>query len=132
VMQMIAQAIADAHKTKRKIGICKQALSNYRDFAAFLPRFTLSDSVKPDSNINWSHSRGARQQESDVIHAVCYRIVGNDGLLNLIGQSEFSMVPKRRDGAMNGHGPYPATDAWRADACSRINRSRQCQPKRNY
>ena len=50
VKQMIAQAIAAAHKAGIKVGICGQAPSNYPEFAAFLVGEGIdSISLNPDS-----------------------------------------------------------------------------------
>jgi pyruvate,water dikinase len=47
---MIAEAIAKAHASRIKIGICGQAPSNYPEFAAFLvERGIDSISLNPDS-----------------------------------------------------------------------------------
>ena len=40
--------------------------------------------------------------ESDVFQIICERVVFNDGLLRLIGRSDFSIAPRRGDRAMNG------------------------------
>jgi pyruvate,water dikinase len=50
---MMASVIETAHKSKRKVGICGQAPSDYPDIAAFLVRTGIdSISLNPDSVIN--------------------------------------------------------------------------------
>lgn len=42
-----------------------------------------------------------------MIHIFCDRIVSNDGLMCLIGRTDFSVAPGRGDGKTDGGGPDP-------------------------
>jgi error-prone DNA polymerase len=42
-----------------------------------------------------------------MIHIICDRIVSNDGLLGLIGRTNFLVALGRKDSTTNGGDPYP-------------------------
>ena len=64
VKRMMAAVIKEAHKAKRKVGICGQAPSDYPDVAAFLVRAGIdSISLNPDSVIGVKKRVAETEQE---------------------------------------------------------------------